>query len=242
VYGYKWSIEKWEQLPSCVRYNSGLVIVGGELAAVGGWDGCHCTRKIFALRESKWVVDTPPMNIARSHAAVLKSGDNIVVIGGFDNGRSWTNSVELLQARCRKCVKLTPLPLPLSNPSATTCGNFAHVIGSSGCGCSCFLQIPPPNEKPTVSHLISWTPLPPLPVNDSTATTLCGQLVVFGGKQRGMWVNSIHQLLDGKWVEIGSMCSSRSECLLASISPEKTLVLGGWGAQEVVEECTVIVA
>ena len=40
----------------------------------------------------------------------------------------------------------------------------------------------------------------------STAATLCGQLVLIGGSQVG-WppVNFIHQLVEGQWVEIGSM-------------------------------------
>ena len=41
VYSYQWSTEKWEELPPCPYYHSGLVIINGQLTAVGGrvWTG-----------------------------------------------------------------------------------------------------------------------------------------------------------------------------------------------------------
>ena len=38
VYRYELSTEKWEELPSCPYYNFGLVIIEGELNAVGGME------------------------------------------------------------------------------------------------------------------------------------------------------------------------------------------------------------
>ena len=85
-------------------------------------------------------------------------------------------------------------------------------------------------------HLaLSWKPLPPLPVTSSTTATLCGQLVLIGGSQDRSPVNSIHQLVDGQWVEIGSMTSGRGWCLVASTSPDKIIIVGG----DSVEECVV---
>ena len=92
-------------------------------------------------------------------------------------------------------------------------------------------------------HLISWKPLPPLPLRESTAATLCGQLVLIGGDRSGLFVSrvkSIHQLVDGQWVEIGSMASGRYDCLVASPSPDKIIIVGGVGAEDSVEECVVV--
>ena len=74
----------------------------------------------------------------------------------------------------------------------------------------------------------------------STAATLCGQLVIVGGLQDGSEINSIHQLLDGEWVKIGSMSRKRSECLVISLSPNRTMIIGGWGGEDSVEECVVV--
>ena len=57
-------------------------------------------------------------------------------------------------------------------------------------------------------------------------------------------VNSIHQLLDGQWVKIGSISSGRSNCLVVTPSPDKMMIVGGYGARNQllnsVEECVVV--
>ena len=85
------------------------------------------------------------------------------------------------------------------------------------------------------------SPLPQQLVKWSTAATLCGQLVTVGG-ERDDWspVNSIHQLIDGQWVEIGSMCSTREKCLVVTQSPDKMMIVGGYGTEDSVEECVVV--
>ena len=118
------------------------------------------------------------------------------------------------------------------------------MIGNGDDGYSCCLAALPSSDKPippqSIPHLISWTSLPPLPVEYSTAATLCGQLVLIGGRRGGSPVNSIHQLVDGQWVEIGSMASDRYSCLVASPSPDKIIIVCGYGAADSVEECVVV--
>ena len=74
----------------------------------------------------------------------------------------------------------------------------------------------------------------------STAATLCGQLVIIGGKQDRSPVNSIHQLVDGEWVRIGSIASHRYSCLVAIPSPDRIIIVGGFVAGDSVEECAVV--
>ena len=224
------------QLPSCPYYNSGLAIIDSELTTVGGWVGAgHPTNKLFTLRQGKWVEVYPPMNTVCSHHAVVSTsdGDYLIAIGGFESVR-WTAAVELFQVKSRRWYKLTELPQPLLGPSATICGDQLHVIGCDRNGYSCSLQSLPSNLT------LSWKPLPPLPVKHSTAATLCGQLVLIGGEQDGSSVNSIHQLVEGQWVEIDSMTSGRLRCLAVSLSPDRILIVGGWGAGDSVEECVAV--
>ena len=232
VYRYEWSTEKWDNLPSCLYRHSALVIIDGALTAVGGWGGFRCTNKLFTLRQRRWVEELPPMKTARSHTAVVSTSDGeyVLVIGGDAYG--WTTKVELFQVRNRRWSELTHLPRPLNltHASATICGNHIHVIGKDHNGFSCSLQDLLSSDQPTTSQsrslTISWSPLPPLSVSYSTAATLCGQLVTFGGGRRSP-VNSIHQLVDGQWVEIGVMSSGRIGCLVVSPSPDKMMIVGG---------------
>ena len=246
VYRYEWRGEKWEELPSCPYRYSGLVIIDGKLTAVGGWDGSHYTNKLLTLRQKKWIEEYPPMNTVCFSPAVVSTSDGeyLIVIGGHSGG--WTATVELFQVKSRRWYKLTDLPQPLPHPSTTVRSDQLNVIGRDANGYSCSLQALPSSDQPITSPLtLSWKPLPPLPVTQSTAATLYGQLVVIGGRRRdGSPVNSIHQLVDGQWVEIGSMATDRFRCLVVSPSPDKIIVVGGWDkhgrSQSDVEECVVI--
>ena len=251
VYSYQWSTEKWEELPPCPYRDSGLVIINGQLTAVGGEDGSRRTNKLFTLRQSQWIEEYPPMNTARSTTTLVSSSDgeyNIIVIGGvvsrWFRDDDWTATVELFQVSSRRWHKLKDLPQPLPRPSATICGNQLHVIGIDRNGYSCSLQALLSSDRPITSqsipHLIlSWTSLPRLPVPYSTAATLSGQLVIIGGLQGLSEVKTIHQLLDGQWVEIGSMSCGRWVCLVVSPSPDKMMIVGGAG-EDSVEECITV--
>ena len=241
VYSYQWSThtEKWEKLPPSPYSNSGLVIIDGELTAVGGWDGCFRTNQLFTLRRGQWVEHYPPMNTGRSSPAVVSTSDGnyIVVIGGYDG----TATVELFHVRSRRWYELTNLPQGLVRPSATICGNRLHVIGHDGTVYLCSLQPVLSSDQPIISqsifNILTWTHLPQLPVWWSTAATLCGRLVTVGGMQDISKVNSIRYLIDGEWVKIGSMSRGRSQCLVVTPSPNKIMVVGGYGGEDSVEEC-----
>ena len=248
VYRYEWRREKWEELPLCPHRNSGLVTIDGKLTAVGGEGGSSpYTKKLLTLRQKKWVEEYPPMNTVRYSPAVVSTSDGeyLIVIGGYDGGSVSTARVELFRVKSRRWYKLTDLPQPLSDPSATICGDQLNVIGDDANGFSCSLQALPSSDQPITSPLtLSWKPLPPLPVRNSTAVTLCGQLVVIGGRKRD-WslANTIHQLVDGQWVEIGSMATGRYWCLVVSPSPDKIIIVGGVDihgrSQSNVEECLI---
>ena len=124
VYSYQLNAEKWKRLPPSPYCNFGLVIIDGELTAVGGDDGYRYTNKLFTSRQGQWVEHYPPMNTARFSPAVVSTSDGnyIVVIGGDVGGR-WTATVELFHVRSRRWYELTNLPQGLTQPSATICDN-----------------------------------------------------------------------------------------------------------------------
>ena len=241
LYQYECTSEIWTDLPRCRYFDPGLVIIDSELTTVGGWNGrSHRTNKLFTLQQGRWVEKYPPMNTAGYTPTVVSTSDYIIVIGRHVGDR-WTATVELFQVKSRRWCTPTDLPQTLPRPTATICGDQLNVIGSDGKGYSCSLQALPSSDRPITSPLtLSWKPLPRLPVTWSTAATLCGQLVIIGGRQDQSPVNSIHQLVNGEWARIGSMVSGRYHCLVASPSPDRIITLGGVGAGNCVEECTVV--
>ena len=242
IYAFEWKTEKWEEF-AIARYRySTLVMVDGELTTVGGLEargGC-VTSQLLTLRERQWVEEYPPMHTARSDTAVISARDNIIVIGGIS--KDWTTAVELFQVKTRRWYELKSLPKPCVYPSATLCGCEIYVTNDNACY-SCSIQNLPLSDTPiapqSAPQLVSWKSLPRLPVKQSTAATLCGQLVLVGGLHGFSSVNSIHQLVAGQWVEIGKMSSSRTSCLVANLAPNKLIIVGGGGAYDSVEECIV---
>ena len=113
VYKYGWSTVKWEQLPSSLYCDSGLVIIDGELNAVGGYEGSHHrTNKLVTLQQGQWVEHYPPMNTARSMTTVVSTSDGnyIFVIGGC--GDCNVTTIELFHKRTRNWYELAYLPPP----------------------------------------------------------------------------------------------------------------------------------
>ena len=208
VYRYTISTDEWLRLPPCPQSFSALVIIDNELTAVGGYSGGNNTNKLLTLRQGRWVEEYPPMSIARSDAACVGiSNDHhmyIMVIGG-DGVGGRTTAVELLNTHSRRWSTLTSLPEPLPLPSAVVCGDLVYVIGGNYVH-SYLLSALPDSTRPDKSlQPPIWTPLPHLPLYNSTPAILAGQLVCVGGRQGeklgSRRDDSIHQMVDGQWVK-----------------------------------------
>ena len=237
LYRYEWSTGKWDEITPCHTYDSGLVYSYGELVSVSG----ESLLRSLALQGGRWVEKYPPLKTARSSPAVVDTGSGYVfVIGGCIAGEHWTVAVDLFEVNSRKWYRVTDLPEPLMAPSVAMCGDVIHVIGYGARGYSCSLQALPQSGQRIAPPLIAWKALPALPVTYSTAASLGGQLVVVGGRRGTSPVKSIHQLVEGQWVEICSMVSERERCLVVNSSPNKILIVSGVRAWDNVEECSVV--
>ena len=249
VYTYYWNTKKWAKLSPCPYSDSAIIIMGNSLIALGGNDIFQTAGgKLYTIQKYEWVEENAEIPEARSDAAVIATPnyEYIIAIGGLNNDGN-TTRVELLNLASKKWHRLTRLPHPLALPSATLCGDTLHVIGCGGVGYSCSLTHLPANphaETTILPDVIAWTPLPRLPLRASTAATLRGELVLVGGMtDDGESVASIHQLVGGEWVKIGAMATERRMCLVASASPDKLFIVGGWrglGALDSIEECVCI--
>ena len=253
VFRYEWSTaaENWDEITQCPHRHSGLVIIDGELTAVGGYDGSRPTNEVltYSSQQKKWVKKHQPMNTARFQTAVVstKDGKYVFAIGG--QSYTWTATVEVLDVKSGEWHDLTNLPRALTLPSATICGNELRVIGGKTKGYWCSL---PPLLSSDQPKTLEWIELPRLPINGSTAATLSQHLLIIGGditkeqvkfsKLLGCFdpdVNSIHQLVNGEWVMIGCMSDTRSECFVVSLSRDELLIVGGVEERSV-ERCVVL--
>ena len=247
VYRYQWSTEEWEKLAPCPYRGSALVIIDGALTAVGGLAGSDHTHtaKLVTLQQNQWVEEHPPMNIARYKiTAVVTSDGNLTLVIG---GGSRNCAVELYLVKHRRWLELTSLPQPLTRPLATICGNQLYVIGEYRDGFSCSLDSLPSGVQPATSQctssVIMWKSLPRIPVYRPTPATLCGRMVIVGGQQHVHLVNSIYQLVDDEWAEIGAMSSKKKKCLVVNSPKEKLMIVGGQtgsATTNTVEECVVV--
>ena len=233
VYRYTISTDEWLKLPPCPHSSSALVIVDNELTAVGGSSGGNHTNKLFTLRQGKWVEEYPPMSRTRRSAACVGiSIDHhmyIIVVGGVGVG-GWTTAVELLNTRSRQWFTLTSLPKSLSYPSTVVCGDLLYIIGGNSVYSYLLSALPNSTRPNKPLPPPTWTPLPHLPLYKSTPAIVAEQLVCVGGRQGemcGLRYDSVHQLVDGQWVKIGSLSIARQYCLAVTPSPDKMLVVGG---------------
>ena len=244
VYIYNWSTNEWNKLSSSPYRNSGLVIIDGELTAVGGQepDKSTGTNKVVTLKEKNWVERYPSMKHHVFSAAVVSYNtdtDNYIFVIG--PGDCWTSTVELFHTKTKLWYNVVLVPPPCPQPSATICGNELHVIGVNRKIYSCSVQSllqSLSNEQVILDT--KWTGLPQLPVAQSTLATLHGELVIVGGKEDNSSVNSIYQLVDEKWEKIGSMERQRMECLVVTPVFKKMMIVGGVDGDSTVEECVVV--
>lgn len=253
VYRYKFSTDEWQKLPPCPYRDPQLVMINGCLTAIGGMDeGWNRVPNILTLRRRQWIEELPPNNSLCHNPAVVTTPDgrhtNVITIGGHLGGYRGSREVKVLNTHNKVWSTLTSLPKPLPHVRATVCGDGLYAMDSTGDGYTCSLQTLLHCDQPIQSQSVPptqvWTPLPSLPVQVSTPATLCGQLVAIGGRQGWPSVKTVHQLIDGQWVEIGSITSPRNECLAVSSSPDTVVVVGGCCGTHTcldsVEVCTVV--
>ena len=222
----------WKGIALCPFRDSGLAIVNRALIAVGGWDGLRYSNQLFEFKEEKneWIENEefPPMNAARRSPAIVSTTDgnctSLYLIGGCCcNDTMSTSIIEYFNTDSKvwSAVRNAQELSNLCNITATLCDRHVFVVGNDGKGFSALLET-------LQSDTVTWLPIPSLPVHYSATTSLHGQLVSIGGLRDDSSDNSIYQLVDQDWVEIGCMASPREMCLVVNPTPLSVIVVGGW--------------
>ena len=135
VFTYNSDTEEWSTLPECPRTNFTLTVVNDLVTAVGGYNFFLSNTLSSLVEDSgrkKWVEHFPHMPTKRKLAAVVSSGKALVVAGGEGRGLTKLTTVEVMDTDTLKWSSASRLPHPLSDASATVCGDSIYLVG--GCG------------------------------------------------------------------------------------------------------------
>ena len=239
---------KWNKLPKCPHTYFSLVVVNGVLTAVGGHDSsANDTNKLLSLvGEGKWVEQLPCMPTKRYWTAAVCSGKTLVVIGGYSGGTLKT--VEQLDIDSLQWFIASELPHPLSQASATVCGDNLYLVGGFDkignptksvltCSLSALVQSAKPatlggrSEKAFSQTEQVWREVASLPVVSSTCASLNGQLIAVGGEDTHNMktTNSVYAYdpTTDRWDVISTMPTARYHCLVAVLPGNQLMVVGG---------------
>ena len=253
VHAHNAATGKWNTLPKCPYRYFTLVVVNGVLTAVGGRDSSfNATNKLLSLvGEGKWVEQLPCMPTKRYDTAAVYSGKTLVVIGGYSDSvfiAVKLKTVELLDIDSLQWFIASELPHPLSEASATVCGDNLYLVGGFDevgratksvltCSLSALVQSAKPatlggrSEKAFSQTEQVWREVASLPVVLSTCASLNGQLIAVGGRDshNEKSTNSVYAYdpTTDRWDVISTMPTARYDCLVAVLPGNQLMVVGG---------------
>ena len=249
-----YDVEKddWFSLRPCPYKNSSLVVVNGLLTAVGGYRGTpsaadyEFTNLLYSLSNRRWIEKFPPMkmdpalgvNSKKEYPAVIQSGSSLIVIGGRTKTQPQSR-VDILDTNTLEWSDAPELPNTSSEPSVAICGDELYVVNDvwGQWVKQCFLDELMGHSKPAGSL---WSPTASPPHEYGTCASLCGQLVVIGGNRGSSAINAYDSDKDS-WYQIGKLALGRSKPLVAQLSEDKLIVVGGESSNRALSTLTEIV-
>ena len=251
VLSYDPDTEKWSTLPECSTGRFTLTVANGLLTAVGGWQSGSYTNILLSLvevgegRRRKWVELFPPMPTKRGYTAAVCSGKALVVAGGYGEEITILSTVEVMDTDTLQWSTASSLPYPLSDATATVCGDRVYLVGGSDqywkstmsaftCCLSDLLHPQTIGAKMKTLLLAEnqpvWHKITDLPVKASSSVTLNEQLLAVGGcNSEEKDSNNIYSYNTetNSWEFISHMPTPRSWCLVAVLPSNRLMVVGG---------------
>ena len=173
----------------------------------------------------------PPMPTKQKRSAALCTNHSLVVAGGGDDHRQELRTVEVMDTNTLQWFTAASLPKGVYWVSMTACGDNLYLLGDkTTCAYSCSLQalLQSCHKKASSSQQTKvWDRITDLPVSESTAVTLCGQLVSVGGKDDEGKIDSVYcyNPATSTWKAIGQMPSCEYYPLVTTLSGDKLIIV-----------------
>ena len=219
--------DDWFSLRQSLYKETSLAIINGLPTTIGGQapnDRYEHTNRLHSLSNRRWTEKFPPMSVDNNkcHTTVVQRGTSLIVIGGLNNN-GYQKRVDVLDTVTSVWSGVHQLPSYCFHGSAAICGDALYVENNNGKVYHCLLDDLTDDSKPAASV---WTSIAdPRTGSYCTLGSLSGQLVAIGGKES----RSIDAYNPEKdfWYEIGLMGFARSRPLVAQLSKDKLVVVGG---------------
>lgn len=183
IYCYNYQMKQWSELPRCPSCAFALVVINDVLTIVGGFR----SDKLFSFIEGKWVEKYPPMPTKRHWPAAVCTGHSLVVVGGRTGVVKDLQTVEVMDTNTFQWSTAASLPQSIYSASMTICYDDLYLFGDDSthvysCSLKALLESCHTPEKISTAQRGSiWKRIKDLSVSESTAATLCGQVISVGG-------------------------------------------------------------
>ena len=266
VYLFDFTTQKWSALSKCPSYGFSLAIVNTFLTAIGGkMPNGKVSSTLLSLIDNKWTEHFLPMPTKRLVTTAVCNDSYLVVAGGWGEGNKRLSTVEMMNTNTRQWFTASSLPHPLSEASATLCGDQVYILagfhekGKSKSVFTCSLDalfqscqsqslglrlraLSSPNRGRTKV----WQKLLDTPVTLSTCVSLHGQLIAVGGRDSDDKKTSVihtYKPATNSWEPISHITTPRSQCLLAVFPQNELMVVGGHtpgNADDSIEVATIV--
>ena len=250
VYCYDYVTKQWTSFSEHVLVSDfTFVAISDLLTAVGGYK----SNKLLTFNKGKWVEMYPPMSTKRGFLAAVCTGHSLVVAGGRGEHGQGLMTVEVMDTNTLQWFTVASLPRGIYWASMTTCGDDLYLFGDDStrvysCSLQALLQsCQVPENSTSASQQTSiwnriiekistsqqtnvWNRITDLPVLNSTAITLCGQLVSVGGSDgKGRTVDTVYcyDPATSAWKTIGQIPSRRSCPLVTTLPGDKLIIVHG---------------
>ena len=253
--------EQWRVLPECPKERFSIAVVNGQLTAIGGWHSDRVTNTLLSLSQDKpdisqqkWLEQLPPMTYCRNFPTVVTTNTSLIVAGGWEAGGRKTE-VEVMDTQTLQWSTVASLPLPLSEATATICGDRLYLGGGFSfdaptksvleCEVKDLLQSQPPSQASRIGFSRRsqvWREVASLPVTVSSLVTFQGHLLAVSGLE----VDSTSEVREydaatNSWNVISQMRVQRFRSL-AVVLPNNTLMVCGGFTPGVVPTTSVEIA
>ena len=239
VHSYNSDTEEWFTLPECPRYYFTLTVVNGYVTAVGGSEFIwgvreKLTNSLLSAIEveggrKNWEEIFLPMPTKRKLTAAVCSGKTLVVAGGVGEEYATLTTVEVMDTDTLQWSTASSLPYPLSDATATACGDRVYLLGLCDRGATSVFVCSLQSQRLPITQL-SWRTTTDLPVKSSTCITLHGQLLAVGGRHLdNNMTSAIYSYNTGtnSWEVISCMPTPQCKCLVTVLPGNRLMVVGG---------------
>lgn len=178
--------EQWTTIEMPMKWmNSGLAIIEGQVATVGGQRENMKTNEVWAWSNNREWERLPPMKEVRSDPGVVSQNNYVIVISGEGEKRvqfNWIRDVEVYDVKEKSWSKVCPLKSQPIALEVTLCNDIVYVLPELELAMKCNLNElirSSADEKESV-----WREISQCPLKHSTPATIDDHVVCIGGEPK----------------------------------------------------------